>query len=101
MLPNGDVPMLIVEELVEGQALVNEFADHERRMLLLALARLERGDSVGFDYALWVGYGDGWRAKRVELLRSGYLSIASQREGTVRATERIRELKASMERVAA
>lgn len=92
---------MCTERIEEDRVLVNEFADHERKMLLVALSRLERGDSVGFDYALWVGYGDGWRGVRSELLRGGYLKVASQREGTVRATDRIGELRQSMELVAA
>ncbi len=93
--------MMCTEKIKEGRTLVNEFTDHERKMLLVALTRLERGDSAGFDYALWVGYGDGWRGVRSGLLRGGYLKVASQRDGTVRATERIGELRQSMELVAA
>jgi hypothetical protein len=46
----------------------------ERDCLLLALRRLERGNSNGFDHALWLGFGAEWKYVRDQLVQAGYLS---------------------------
>lgn len=67
-----------------------ELTDHEKRMLLVAFHKLTSGDSVGFDYALWVGFGDGWRDFRVRLAEQGYLKLSGAR-APARATPRSQE----------
>jgi len=49
----------------------DRIADHERRCLCRALRHLVAGDAPGFHYALWVGYGGGWRTVRQTLVRDG------------------------------
>jgi len=59
---------------------INTLGQHERDCLLLALRRLERGNSNGFDHALWLGFGAEWKAARDHLLQAGYL----RRSGVMR-----------------
>ncbi|MEO1130576.1 MAG: hypothetical protein AAFX05_12845 [Planctomycetota bacterium] len=46
----------------------------ERDCLLLALRRLERGNSNGFDHALWLGFGADWKHVRDQMVQAGYLA---------------------------
>ena len=61
--------------------------------LALALERLEGGDAVGFDYALWVAFGDAWPDRRLELARLGL--IDAEGRFTV-ATDRGRAARAAL-----
>ena len=74
-----------------------ELSDHERRQLLVAFHKLTSGDAVGFDYALWVGFGDGWRDFRRQLAERGYIRLNGS-YGGARSTDRTEELCAALRR---
>lgn len=74
-----------------------ELSDHERRQLLVAFHKLTSGDAVGFDYALWVGFGDGWRDFRKQLAERGYIRMNGS-YGAARATERTEDLVNALRR---
>lgn len=75
-----------------------DLSDHERRQLLVAFHKLTSGDPVGFDYALWVGFGDGWRDFRKQLAERGYIRVNGS-SGSARATDRTTELVAAIGRI--
>lgn len=75
-----------------------ELSDHERRQLLVAFHKLTSGNAVGFDYALWVGFGDGWRAFREQLAERGYIQIVGS-HNVARSTERSEELCSALRRM--
>lgn len=76
-----------------------ELSDHERRQLLVAFHKLTSGNAVGFDYALWVGFGDGWREFREQLSERGYVQLVGAHR-VARATERSEELCSALRRMA-
>ncbi len=75
-----------------------ELGDHERRQLLVAFHKLTSGNPVGFDYALWVGFGDGWKEFRDQLAERGYIRLVNGHAGA-RATDRTEELCAALRRM--
>jgi hypothetical protein len=50
-------------------------SDHERRCLRRAFEYLAAGNTSGFHYALWVGFGDGWQNYRQALTRAGCIEF--------------------------
>lgn len=74
-----------------------ELSDHERRQLLVAFSKLTSGDAVGFDYALWVGFGDGWKDFRKQLAERGYIRLNGS-YGAATPTTRTEELAAAIRR---
>ena len=75
-----------------------ELSDHERRQLLVGFHKLTSGNAAGFDYALWVGFGDGWREFREQLAERGYVRMVGAHR-LAQATERTEELCAALRRM--